>query len=405
MAQARGAAQRLLLQKETSFRTVGAPAAKLMPFTEWGVARQPNRQENNTIDASPLPAKRDTGDPTSAGPFKTILDLRSCGNWLQLALGVPTVGKAVTTQPVNVTGVTVHHASSDCTSGNGTLTWAIAGTTLGWTPASGTIGTLVNVGAGGDFTLLGGGGGKSILVTVVAALLPAGNQNDATIAVHATLKAHIFPVDNTIRPSALAEMQNPDVTKYFRWDGFKVNKLAWDILSNDQDLSGESIVGAEVDPVPTATFDGAPTSYSYARACSAKGKVWDGSAATIGDIAGATWSLDNQMVGVPLAEGLEGYGLIDQGDLLLSGNLNCVFDGAAAWALARANTSTRMRMESACIVGADTFKLVFDIPNVELDEAAPARTGKSGLYVPITWRAHRGTYLPKIYLVNDVAAF
>lgn len=405
MAQARGAQQRLLLQKETSFRTVGAAAAKLMPFTTWGVARAPNRQENNTIDASPLPAKRDVGDPTASGPFESILDLRSVGNWLQLALGVPTVGKAVTTQPANVTGVTVHDASSDCTSGNGTLTYTATGTTLTWTPSGGTAGAAVNIGAGGDFTLQGGGGGKSVFITVLPLSLPVGNATDTTIAVSTTLKSHRFPVDNVLRPSALAEMQNSDVTKYFRWQGVKVNKLQSDVLSNDQNLSGELMCGVEIDPVPTSAFDANPTSYSYARACSARGRIWDGFGTTLGDIAGGNWMLDNQMTGVQYLDGLEGYGTIDQGDLLLSGNLRAVFDGASAWALARANTSTRMRIEQSCAVGADTFKLVFDIPNAELDEASPERTGKSGLYVPLTWRAHRGSTLPKIVLVNDVTSY
>jgi hypothetical protein len=406
MPQARGAAQRLLLQKETSFRTVGAAAAKLIPFTTWGVQRSPNRQENNTIDASPLPAKRDTGDPSAAGSFESILDLRSIGNWLQLMLGVATVGKAVTNQPTNITGVTVQYAASDCTTGNGTLTFLIAGTTLAWTAPSGTIGTAVNISAGGDFALQSGGGGKTLTVTVTAGSIPAGNQTDSNIAVSATLKAHVFPIDNVIRPSALAEMQNPDVTKYFRWNGVKVNKLSSDVLNNDQNISGDLICGVEVDPVPTAVFDAAPTSYSYARACSAKGRVWDGNGTTLGDLAGGTWSMDNQMTGISYTDGQEGYGTIDQGDLLMSGSLRAVFDGATAWNLARLNTSTRMRIEQSCLVSADTFKLVQDYPSVELDESAPERQGKSGLYVPITWRAHRnGTQLPKVILVNDVASY
>jgi hypothetical protein len=405
MPQARGANQRLLLQKEVTFRTAPAPAAKVIPFTTWGLDRAPMRQENNTIDASPLPAKTDPGDPTAAGPFTSILDLRSIGNWLQLAIGVPVTGKAVTVQPTNVTGVTIHYASADCTSGNGTLTFTLTGTTLAWTPQGGAIGTAVNVGAGGDFTLQGGGGGKSIFITVAAASLPVGNQNDANITVHASLKAHAFPVTNDIRPSALAEMQNPDVGKYFRWLGVKANKLSWDVLNNDQNISGELIAGLEVDPVPVAVFDAAPTSYTYIRGCSGKGRVWDGAGSGLGQVSGATVELDNQMTGIPLADAEEGYGIIDQGDLLLSGSLRCVFDGASAWAAARNNTSTRLRLETGAVVGADLYRLVIDHSHCEIFEAGPERQGKSGLYVPLTWRAHRGATLPKVVLINDVAAY
>ena len=73
-------------------------------------------------------------------------------------------------------------------------------------------------------------------------------------------------------------------------------------------------------------------------------------------------------------------------------------------ALARAGTSTRLRLESAALNGADTFKLVLDAPTVELTENAPAKTGKSGLFADLQWAVHKGTD-PEIYLVNDVASY
>lgn len=405
MPGAKGALQRWLLQKEVVFRTAPAPAAKVMPFTTYGVERDPRRQENPTITSSPLPAKTDEGDPIVAGPFTSIFDLRSIGNLLQLLLGAPITGKAVTVQPVNVTGVTIHSASADCAAGNGTLTFTAAGTTATWTPQGGTAGAPVNIGAGGDFTLLGGGGGQSISITVVAAALPVGNQNDANLNVSGTLKAHAFPVNGVDRPSALSEIQNPDIAKFYRSLGCKLNELSWDPLANDQNLSGSFIAALEVDPVPVAAFDGAPTSYAYVRACSAKGKIWDGNGVTLGTIVGASAAANNNMTGYACADGLPGYGYIDQGDLVLSGTLRSVFDGASAYAMARAGTSTRLRIEHGAPVGADLFALNLDLPDVELTEKGPERTGKSGLYTTNNWRVHAGATLPKITLVNDVAAY
>ena len=64
-----------------------------------------------------------------------------------------------------------------------------------------------------------------------------------------------------------------------------------------------------------------------------------------------------------------------------------------------------MRIESAALTGSDTFKLSIDHSYVELMEAAPAREGKSGLYVPINFKFHRGASTPKVVLVNDVTSY
>lgn len=406
MPGAKGGLQRLILQTEDVFRTApAAPAAKVIPFTTWGVEREPHRQQNQTVTSSPLPAKSDAGDPIVAGPFTSIFDLRSIGNWLKHLLGAATVGKAVTVQPTNVTGVTVHYASNDCTSGNGTLTYTAAGTSLTWTPQGGAAGAAQNIGAGGDFLMLGGGGGKSVLITVVAASLPVGNQNDANINVSATLKAHAFPVNGADRLSALCELGDPDIAKFFRSLGSKVNRLGWNPLENDQNLSGDIIAAVEVDPIPGAAFDANPTAYAAVRACSAKGKIWDGVGAALGIIVGASVEANNNMTGYPCGDGLEGYGYIDQGDLVISGSIRSVFDGAGAYALARAGTSTRLRLEHGAPVGIDIFRLTLDHSYCELMEKAPQRTGKAALYVENAWKFHDGATMPKVVLVNDVAAY
>src|SRR5262245_38005857 len=110
-------------QFETSYRTPGSAAAKIIPFSTLDGMRDARRQQNNTGSSRPLGNKTDRGDPTYGGSFQSIFELRAMGFFLKALLGNPTTGKAVTTQPVNVTGVSVNYAQSACATGNGTLTY------------------------------------------------------------------------------------------------------------------------------------------------------------------------------------------------------------------------------------------------------------------------------------------
>lgn len=85
-----------------------------------------------------------------------------------------TVGKSITAQPVNVTGVVLTRIS---TSRGGTyqLAFTNTGTTLGWGG-----GSAVDVSGGGDFTLTATDGSQ-ILATVTAGSLPGADQSDNII--------------------------------------------------------------------------------------------------------------------------------------------------------------------------------------------------------------------------------
>ncbi len=396
-----------LLQFESTYRTPPSPAAKVIPITMLDLDRNANRQVNKTISSRALGNKTDAGDPiVDGGKFGSIFDLRSIGNWLKAKYGAATVGKAVTNTPTNVTGVTIQYAGSDNTAGAGTLAFLISGTTLSWKTQAGTTGTPVDVSAGGNFTLESGGGGKSLVVTVDPASLPAGNQTDTDIAVSSTLKAHAFPVNLSDRPSMVIEEAHSDASKYYRTIGVKLKKLSFpDFTGNEQDVSGELIGAKQTEE--TAVFDGSPTSYTAVRACSGKGVITNGAGSALGIVTGGTLEIADEMNGILGADALEGFALIDQGDLMISGKVRTVWDptATAAYGLARAGTSSRLRLVSGGVSGSDVFQLIHDIPYVEFKERKPAVEGKSGIFADLDWVAHNGASSPIIVLVNDVASY
>lgn len=405
--QARGGLAQILFQHEPGFRTrPGTPNAVALPFTSYGVFRNPKRTKDNSINSSPLPAKSGCGDATiEAASIKSILDLRTIGFWLSCLLGMPTTQKAVTKQPTNVTGVTIHYAQATAGAGDGTLEYADTGKTLTWTDQGGTAGTPVDVTAGGRFTIPAGTADHGIVVEVAAAQLPATDKTDSDIAVSASLKAHVFPFNLSDRPTALLERGHSDVSTFLQADGIFVGKLAYDVLASEQSIDLTVIGGGEVDA--TTTWDATPTQYESVRACGHGGYISDGASAALGTITGGDLSCDLGAKGEKVANQREGYGLIEFGEISLGGNLKAVFDGDTAWRKARDGDSTRLRIGSATQTSAGIFSLYWDIPNAELEEKSKPLEGKSGLFVDVAWMAHRVTAgsLPLVVLVNDVASY
>lgn len=405
--QAKGASMQLLLQKEPSYRTPPAsPDAVRLPFIKWGVGRDPRRQEDPSINNSPLPGKPGAGDAVSAGSASAILDLRSIGFWLSLLLGAPVTHKAVTVQPKNVTGVTVNYAETACPSGAGTLSFTASGKALTWAAQGDSgPGAAVDVSAGGYFLLPSGTAGKGLHVTVSASALPAADKADADVAVSATLKAHVFPITLDERMSALAELGHSDIGKYYRTSGVKLNKLSFDVSALQQNIDLELIGGEETES--DIAWDAAPTAYNSVRACGSGGYISNGVDATLGSLTGGSLTVENGMEGKELIDGREGYGLVTQGDVKISGSVKAVFDSQGAFALARAGTSTRLRVGSSAVVGADTFALWWDMPHVDFGDKPMTKEGKSGLFVDTDWTAHSvaSGELPLVLLINDVPAY
>lgn len=84
--------------------------------------------------------------------------------------------------PTNITGVAIDYACGNAT-GNGTLAFTFATTTLTWTPSGGTVGTAVDVSADGRYVIADSAGDQQLHVTVTSASLPGSDQSDADITI------------------------------------------------------------------------------------------------------------------------------------------------------------------------------------------------------------------------------
>ncbi|HQS59966.1 MAG: hypothetical protein B7Y56_03415 [Gallionellales bacterium 35-53-114] len=216
---------------------------------------------------------------------------------------------------------------------------------------------------------------------------------------------HTFPVNLDDRPYALLELAQYDISKFNRTLDAHLNKLAWDVTNNDQNITADFLAGEEIDPIPTVVFDAAPTSVVSFRACSASGVISDGAGSTLGQVVDGKIEINNNMAPLELANGVPGYSIFPVGELMFSGSIKCVFDGASAWELARAGTSTRLKMVSAATIGANTFSLAVDMPYVELMEKTVPKAGRSGLFAELSWKAVTGATLPTVVLTNDVVSY
>ena len=406
MSQGKGAMMQLVGQREPSFRTAPvSPDAILLPFTKYGLVRDPQKVKDPSVSGSPLPGKSAIGDILVKGPIESIFDLRTIGFHLAMLLGVPTQHKAVTKQPTNITGVTVHYAKTATPAGNGTLDFIASATTLSWKAGTETEGTPVNVSAGGRFTLASGTANHDVVVEVDATALPITDKTDADIAVSTTLKCHVFPFNLDDRPSALFELGHPDISKFYRTVGAKLSKISYDVTAPEQNVSLDYLAGAESEE--NAAWDATPTAYDSVRAVGLGGFLGNGSSAALGEIAGGNFSADIQAEGKKIANQQAGYGYIQSADAILSGNLQVLFNGLGAYSLARNATSTRLRIGSSAATAAGTFSLWWDMPNVELTEKSEPKEGKSGLLANLDWMAHRSVFgaLPMVTLINDVPSY
>jgi hypothetical protein len=135
----------------------------------------------------------------------------------------------------NITGVEIEYAAGNAL-GNGTLAFDIDLVTLRWTPNGGTAGTVVDISAGGKFTIKGGGDNGLLLVDVVASNLPVGDESD------------------TVTIANIANELWDDVSKAESFAGDTEYRCLYIYNTHDVDAFLDTIAYITAQPTPEATI-------------------------------------------------------------------------------------------------------------------------------------------------------
>lgn len=216
---------------------------------------------------------------------------------------------------------------------------------------------------------------------------------------------HTFTLDLAERPTALLEFGHLIKDEYPRYLGCAVNALAWSIKENEQNFSAEIMGATEVDPIPSAVFDAAPTQYAKDRACSKGGEIYDvQGASTLGHVSAGSIRIANNMEGMHLADGQPGYGAYDLGQPEITGEMTALWtDTSQLYDHQRDHVSRALTLISKNKAG--DASLTVNIPNVEFDKPTREVTVSRGVVITAPWRAHSNVTPATIDLVNSIATY
>lgn len=223
---------------------------------------------------------------------------------------------------------------------------------------------------------------------------------------------HTFTFTRGIRPTALFELAMATVSgtvRRRRGLGMMLNQLNWDPMGDKQQMQGQFLFANEVLPPPNSAFDSSIDFYADSIAATHRCAIYnDAGSNTLGEVTTASIAINNNAVGVPVANGQRGYAgyvTADQALPSISGQISVLFRDAELWDLARSNSSSPLVIISRN--AASTHSLTATIPNIAFGE--PAWTGglSAGKIMTADWYWHdeAGAAAPTFVLVNGVASY
>lgn len=400
-----GRETRLALIQETTFNTVpGAPVGELIYLRSEGVKGSTSRVNDPTMAGNlrgqfaTVRSERNVGGNISVTP-----NAQSLCALLRNLIGVPTQRKPAQNPSAgtritgtSITGVQLLGTNILCPSGaTGLLTWTFVGTTLAWTPPTGSAGAAVNVSAGGYFTLAGGAANQELYVYVTAGATPGSNTTDNAINVYTAFE-YRFTVGADLPVGMILERDRgtkvASGSRYHRRRGCRFNSAAFNCGASGIAEASFTATGADFDDSATV-LDASLDDFGHSGFSNLEGTVVINRAAALGTYQQFTANWNNNLDTSARTIGGGGIlGALEAGLVDVSGSLQALFDSAQLLTWAAADTPVAIQHQFRKGTGAGTAGneyLCIDIPRALLSEDTESIEGPQGTTLTAQWSAYR----------------
>ncbi len=400
-----GRETRLALLQETVFNVVpGAPVGELIYIRGDSVRGSTSRVVDPTMAGNLRGQFQSVRNERSVGGnIPVTINAQSMCALLRNLIGTPTQRKPAQnpSAPSQITGTTISGvellgANILCPSGaTGTLAWAIAGTTLTWTPPGGAAGTAINVVAGGYFTIPGGAANTELYVRVTAGATPGGNVTDNAINVYTAFE-YRFVVGADLPIGMVLERDRGTKvaagSRYHRRRGCRMGSAAFTLNATGIAEANFSVVGAQFDDA-SAPLDATLDDFGHSGFSNLEGTVVINRAAALGTYQNFTGNWNNNLDQNGRTIGGGGvFGHLEAGLVEISGSLQALFDSAQllTWAAADTPVAIQHQLRKGTGSGlAGNEYVCFDVPRSLLSEDTETIDGPQGTTLTANWSAYR----------------
>ena len=394
MAQARGTQLVVALYEETQYGvTPGTPSGQIIPVKSFGLESSQSLFDSETLSSDRARTRPGRGNIDAGGPMVMELGPESMGTILKHAIGQVVTGRSVSTQPTNVTGVEVEYASSGSATGDGTLSYTSATTSLTWAESGDTAGAAVDVSGGGTFTLLSNSG-ESISVVVTAASLPATDKSDTNITVSSTGYTHTFtigdlPVGMILEKDHGANISGTGRFEYF--NGVKVGAVTFDFPQEGNPTASFTMKGAG-STLAASALDSSLTDNGFTPFSSfTLGTVEEGGA-TIANITEASLTLDNGLDESSFVLGQRNRQALTEGFSTVTGQIVALFEDATLLNKAINGTESSLKFGFGRGTGDGSpgnESLEYLVEQLEYERKGQPVEGPAGIKITLPFKAYR----------------